>query len=117
MHDHELSDISVIGDRALKSVSELIRRTFESHGVTVADGKDEQAARRIVGMVLHASMAANPRDWCLSCGTVSGDGNCHCTEPDDVADCMRKAVNYQQELSNEIRRLDLARREKKDGTV
>ncbi|WP_332116014.1 hypothetical protein [Azorhizobium caulinodans] len=42
------------------------------------------------------------RKWCLSCGTVSSDGECDCTRHTDLPD-MRRPVDYAAEVLKECR--------------
>jgi hypothetical protein len=52
---------------------------------------------------VYIAMAGNPRDWCLNCGTVSGNEECHCNDALAVESCMRNAVNYHDASLKEYR--------------
>ena len=71
------------------------------------EARIKQALNDVRNGAVRAAMAANPRDWCLSCGTVSGDGQCHCTDGDEIEECTRKAVNYFDEYYAEARKMTL----------
>lgn len=94
-----------IGEIAARMVKDRIKATFEGRGVSVTDDQCQSAADQMVRDVLHIAMAGNPRDWCLSCGTVSGNGECDCTNASEVIECNRNARHYQSELHSELDKL------------
>lgn len=75
-------------------LSHMLMGTFAKYGFEITKEQADKAAEKVADAVIHSAMAGNPRDWCLTCGTVSGNGECHCTEGDEIEDCNRKAVNF-----------------------
>lgn len=85
----------------LRSLAAMMKHTFAGRGVEITDEEADRAARQASELIVHSAMAGNPKEWCLSCGTVSGDGQCHCTEPFAASDCNRQARHHLSEMASE----------------